>query len=175
MDLIVVDLETTGLDTDVHSILEVAAVNVATGQELYFVPHIKPDQMMLADPEALRINRYYERGVFRKMLKSPADNVQAYRELFGMLKDNRLGGANPRFDADMLVRAAGYAESWHYRLADVCAYVSGALGFDPSDIRGLHDVCVSLSVDTGTEHSALDDARATAACFRAAALGPRSR
>ncbi|DAZ90097.1 DNA polymerase III, alpha subunit, Gram-positive type [Mycobacteroides abscessus subsp. bolletii] len=168
MDLIVVDLETTGLDSDVHSVLEVAAVNVATGQELYFVPHIQSDQMTLADPEALRVNRYYERGVFRKMLKSPADNGPAYRELYDMLKGNRLGGANPRFDADMLVKATGYTESWHYRLADVCAYASGALGLDPSDIRGLHDVCVSLSVDAGTEHSALDDARATAECFRRA-------
>ncbi|DAZ90296.1 3'-5' exonuclease [Mycobacteroides abscessus] len=168
MDLIVVDLETTGLDSVIHRPLEVAAINVTTGEELYFVPFIDSRDMVNADPESLRINRYYERGVFRNMLKSTADNMLHYNHLFTMLRGKRFGGANPRFDAQMLTTAANMPESWHYRLADVCSYTSGALGLDGSDIRGLHDICASLSVEQSEAHSALDDARVTAECFRRA-------
>ena len=55
---------------------------------------------------------------------------------------------------------------WHHRLADLAAYAAGALGIPPNELVGLGDICTRLDVDPGVAHSALDDAKATAECFR---------
>lgn len=172
--LIVVDLETTGLDPQRHTVLEVAAVNVDTGESLYFAPYVTREQLMDADPDALRINRYFERGVYQDALKCHNSNLPRYRELWNMLRGNTLGGANPRFDAAMLVRAANMTEVWHYRLADVSAYVAGATGLHGAAIEGLQGCCERLGVVNDQPHSALGDAEATAKCFRLAMEGAGS-
>ncbi|UUG69752.1 DnaQ-like DNA polymerase III subunit [Mycobacterium phage OmniCritical] len=101
--LIVVDCETTGLHDDA-AILEIAAVNVETGDELAFVPYVSGEQLAKAQPDALRINRYYERAVYREML-SPADTADAFDELATMLKGNTFGGSNPVFDSNLVAQA----------------------------------------------------------------------
>jgi len=167
--LIVVDVESTGLDPKFHVPLEVAAINVDTDEVLSFVPYLSPDKLAQADPEALRINRYFERGVFKQALTHQA-TVDMYSALWEFLRGNTLAGANPRFDAAMLMEAAGngYGEPWHYRLADVSAYVAGALGIYPAELGGLADYCKRLGITNEVEHSALSDAKATAECFRRA-------
>ncbi|OBJ24618.1 3'-5' exonuclease [Mycobacterium sp. 1245801.1] len=173
--LIVVDIESTGLDPKVHVPIEIAAINVDTGQTLIFAPYLTPEQILNVDPEALRINRYYERGVYKTAEKSEVANTNRYISLWNMLRGNTFAGANPRFDADMLVAATNMKPSWNYRLADVSAYVAGALGIYPAEIPGLHDCCERLGVVNDAEHSALGDAKATAECFRIAeAIGRRN-
>lgn len=167
--LIVVDIETTGLMGH-HAILEVAAVYVETGVEMYFVPEVLPEKLGEADGDAMRINRYYERGVYRHML-TDRETQQNYRDLAEFLKGQTFGGSNPRFDADFIGREMANRlnlspEPWHHRLADLSAYAAGALGIPPNELAGLGDICQRLSVDPGIAHSALDDARATAECFR---------
>jgi DNA polymerase III alpha subunit (gram-positive type) len=183
-DLIVVDTETTGLDPDRHWVLEVAAVNVTTGEELYFVPALPQGALDEADGKALKINGYFERSVFAHRLNTDAAN-KYWRQLWSMLAGNTLAGSNPKFDADMMNRSAlwstmpssspGYgvtaeeqlvASPWHHRLADLSAYAAGALYIDPAALPGLDVVCRSLHVTNDNPHSALDDARATAECFR---------
>lgn len=105
--LIVVDTETTGLDPNVHVPVEVAAINVTTGEELRFVPYVSRDQLGAADPRAMQINRYYERGLFAQAC--PFRETKDWDSLWAMLRGNTLAGANPRFDAAMLV--AGYASA----------------------------------------------------------------
>ncbi|PJE23629.1 MAG: hypothetical protein CK431_10255 [Mycobacterium sp.] len=165
--LVVVDIETTGLDPDRHVPIEVAAINVDTGEVLHFVPWLDPMKLADADHDALRINRYFERGAYRTMLDQSTTSQQ-YQRLWEMLRGNTFAGSNPRFDAQMLERATGYVPSWHYRLADVSAYVAGALRIYPANLKGLHDCCASLSVVNDEAHSALADAKATAECFRKA-------
>jgi DNA polymerase-3 subunit epsilon len=168
--LIVVDCETTDLTTDAH-IVEIAAINVTTGEELYFVPYISRHCLADASPEALQINRYYERGVFKDMLDQEATH-DAYLKLQSMLTFNTFGGSNPRFDAQLVERApriggvAPIGAVWHHRLADVSAYACGALGLDPAEPPGLADLCNTLGVTNPDEHSALGDAKATVECFR---------
>lgn len=176
--LIVCDVESTGLDPARHVPVEVAAINMTTGEELRFVPYVSRDQLGAADLRAMQINRYYERGLFAQ--ECPFRETKDWDSLWAMLRGNTLAGANPRFDAAMLV--AGYAsaqragggyiapeESWHFRLADLSAYTAGALGLDPMDLPGLDRCCDLLGVTNEAPHTAMGDARATAACFQALA------
>jgi hypothetical protein len=77
--LVVVDVETTGLADDAV-ILEVAAVNVTTGDEFYFAPHVSQEELVAADMEAMAINRYYERRVWSAR-KNPHDTEIWYGRL----------------------------------------------------------------------------------------------
>ncbi|SKF80263.1 3'-5' exonuclease [Mycobacteroides abscessus] len=179
-DVWVVDLETTGLDRNVHLPVEVAAVNLKTGREIRFVPFITGDELGKADREAMRINMYYEQGLYKDQLDRDT-SIRCYQDVFELLQGQTLAGANPRFDADMLLigyewllqlepRLPGASTRveapWHHRLADVCAYAAGALNIPPDDIPGLAGVCQLLGVTNEAEHTALGDARATVECFR---------
>lgn len=171
--LIVVDVETTGLE-ERHVAIEVAAVNVQTGEELYFVPHVTSTALGAADREALQINRYYERGIWAQMDNLAITTWAHWDQLRVMLLGNTLGGSNPRFDAPKLMRGINHwadrtkhlPEPWHYRLADLSAYAAGALGLPLTELPGLYKVCELLGVKNEEVHSAMGDARATAECFR---------
>ncbi|MDG3012484.1 3'-5' exonuclease [Rhodococcus sp. D2-41] len=172
--LIVVDLETTHLDTSKAVILEVAAINVTTGEELAFVPAVTPEQLAAADPEALAVNRYFERKVFRGALDTQLTTTR-YLQLSKMLSGNTLAGANPRYDAAVLHGALRAwigvdTEPWHFRLADITSITAGALGIDPAHLPGLRRCCDLLGVENLEAHSAYGDALATAECFRALAV-----
>ena len=160
-DVIVVDTETTGLVDPV--VLEIAALNLTTGEEFRVVPHVARGVFVNADPIALSINRYYERRVFEDMLESPDANKNAYEWLGNMLKGNTFAGCNPAFDSPLIAKLIG-GQNYHYRLWDLSAYAAGALHLD--ELPGLHTVCELLGVENDDEHSALGDARATAECFR---------
>lgn len=182
-DLIVVDVETTGLYVDRHVVIEVAAINARTGDALYFVPNLHPYDLGCASADALRINRYFERGVFKDEL-SPPETRNKYEQLWDMLRGNTFGGANARFDADMLrhgygrlagtrethgpgnLRYAAAEEPWSYRLADLGSYAAGVLGEDPAEPLSLSEVCRRVGIERDEAHTALADARAAAECFR---------
>lgn len=170
--LIVVDTETTGLDINKHVVLEIAAIDTVTGEEFHFVPYVTRASLSGADPIALATNRYYERKVFEQEL-TREDTLEHAHKLIEMLQGNTLGGPNPTFDAAMLTKFFGtfvgseVATPWHHRLADLAAYAAGALGLAPADLPGLHRVLEELDIINEDEHSALGDARATAAAFAA--------
>jgi DNA polymerase-3 subunit epsilon len=165
-ELIVVDVETTGLDPRRHAVVEVAAVNVATGEHLHFIPRLPSTAGI--NFEALRINGYVTRRLYDEQLDDFATST-AYEELFEWLEGNTLAGANPAFDAAFLTVAAAdhcIAPGWHFRLADLAAYAAPLLGLAPTELPGLNTVCDRLNVINTGPHTALGDAIATAECFR---------
>lgn len=180
--LIIVDTETTGLDLDTHWVLEVAAINVTTREEMYFVPALPERALGTADGKALKINGYFSRAVYAHRLDRDAAD-KYWRQLWDWLAGNTLAGSNPTFDAAMLNKAALWstqqsayngpkqlvASPWHHRLADLSAYAAGALGIDPTHLPGLDAVCERLSIENESPHSAIGDARATMDCFVALA------
>lgn len=166
-DLIVVDIETTSLDTEKALVLEVAAINMTTGEELYFVPALPTGWMAKADPVSLAVNRYFERRLFDEELDEAPTHAR-YAKLVEMLQGNTFGGSNPRFDAailDRILDGYNYATPWHHRLADLAAYTAGSIWLEPTDLPGLDRCCGLLDVENEAPHSALGDARATAKCF----------
>jgi DNA polymerase III epsilon subunit-like protein len=126
--LVFVDIETTGLGHDQHEIVELAwaltdgPVNV-----------VRPRHTLRgADPVALRVNRYHERGLGDPDTWSTPDEVSQF------LLDARgatLVAANPHFDASFLAAHFGHAP-WHYRLFDIQVYAAAVFDWDtPPSLR----------------------------------------
>ncbi|AYR01228.1 DnaE-like DNA polymerase III [Mycobacterium phage KiSi] len=170
--LIVVDLETTGLH-DEAAPLEVALLNVDTGESMTFVPHVTYGQMEQAQQIALEVNGYFERKLWRDMLTEQQTAV-AWSEVQDWLRGNTFAGSNPAFDSAIVARqlvshGATPAETvgrvWHHRLADLAAYAAGKLDVDPAALQGLDDVAERLAVPVAARHTAIGDVLATGLCF----------
>ena len=137
--LVSVDVETTGLDLDRHVVVEVAAVDVASGEVFEFVQPLTVEDLAAADPAAFAVNRYFERRVFARSTSS-----LGWVDLADFLAGATICGANVRFDAAMLRKAFGVLdldEPWHYRLLDLGSYAAGVLGSDPAAPMGLAATC----------------------------------
>ncbi|ASR85260.1 DNA polymerase exonuclease subunit [Mycobacterium phage SirPhilip] len=168
--LIVVDLETTGLDYDTAAPVEVALLNVDTGESLRFVPYVSLAQLKVADQAAMEINGYYERALWREALTEQQTAV-AWSEVQDWLRGNTFAGSNPAFDSTIVARQLvtfsmpfsplTVGRVWHHRLADLAAYAAGKLNWLPTELQGLDGVAERLAVPLIDRHSAIGDAFAT--------------
>lgn len=165
MNVIVIDVETTGLDTETAQIIEVAAMDLRDpDKRMYFVPNLN-FIVPVTDGPGLQVNRYFERGAWRAML-SESETHDRYLELWEMLEGNTIAGSNPRFDANVLARKfrmMGLDEPWHHRLFDVSAYAAGVFGTD--SMYGLAGLCDEFGINTSKEHSAMGDVENTRECI----------
>jgi DNA polymerase III epsilon subunit-like protein len=122
------DVESTGLDPFLHDPWEVAVVLRVDGQDEEHVFRIEPD-LTNADPEALRINRFYERTADPEWVWD--DRETAARRLHILLDGAVLVGSNVAFDAEMLTHLFGrYFDNprpWHYRTLDIVTLAAGSL------------------------------------------------
>jgi DNA polymerase-3 subunit epsilon len=163
--LIFVDVETTGLDPYVHETVEVGWYDFATGASGQFIPR---HTLANATPQALKVNRYYERYAGKAQ-----DDGSQVKALYDTLLKARLAGANVRFDAGFLSRlfaAYGFRqEPWHFRLLDVQAFAAGVMGTMDAEILGLPDLAVMFGVpiNKDVQHSALADVLTTVDVYRA--------
>lgn len=169
-EIIVVDVETSGLDVDRHTTVEVAWWHLGTGQRGRFIPpHNVSTTLANADIEALQINRYIDR-----IAAFPQDHLgDDATELAELLHDATLAGSNPAFDARFLTAMYTHYDNlelvgvprWHHRLLDLSAYAAGVLGIPPTELPGLATVCELLGVTNPAPHTAEGDVTATGQCF----------
>ncbi len=175
MTLVFLDTETTGLDREHHRIWEIGAVVRTDHDDVDYQWMIRPE-LRGADPNGLRIGRYYERmGRVRSSypvgsgwrIEHP-EEIGAYTsdqiatELALLLDGVTLVGAVPDFDAEMLrrfLRRNGQAATWHYHLVDVETLAAGALRQAPP--WGFDDLLAKFGLvyDEADRHTALGDAR----------------
>jgi DNA polymerase III epsilon subunit-like protein len=187
-----VDVETTGLDPDRHEVYEVALITDDNGQRTEYRWWIEDVELRTADPDALRISRYYQRY--------PTAGTERYQEgvvlsatsvaalVAKVTAGRHLVGAVPSLDAAFLtrlLRRAGYAPAWHYHLVDVEALVAGWLAaaagefpdirsdLDPTPPWNSRELALALRVehDPDAQHTALGDARWAAAIYDAVMMG----
>lgn len=162
-DIVVVDVETNGLDYDVHVPVEVAWWNMNTGARGSFVPrHDVSYVLATASIEALQINRYVDR-----LATAEQDTGGGKTAMMGQLRGATLAGSNPRFDAHMIRKLlpTETEDPWHYRLLDVGAYGAGVLRLAPYEgIPGLWELAQRLELTHLLEtnaHEAWTDVTAT--------------
>lgn len=166
--LVIADCETTGLDWEKHVPVEAAWEHRGTGERgLFIPPHTRRD-MAYADPAALRINQYYERGL-DDQVRWDKDGSEIGR-LHRMLVKNSMVGSNPSFDASMLApmfRRWGLAPNpWHYVTLDIGTYAAGVFGLPIGDRFTLPALCDRVGVPRG-DHTAEGDVTATGLCLDA--------
>lgn len=122
-DFLYLDIETTGLDVLVHQPIEVSwALNDEEPTTI-----VLPHTLDLADPEALEINHYWDRGLNDITKWAGEDQIA---ELEAALEDAHIAGSNPGFDTSFL-HQYGF-RGWYYRLMDVPLWVAGRLNLPES-------------------------------------------
>lgn len=169
MGVVFVDTETTGLDPNRHTLWEVAIIEGES--EFLFQRELTPQELADADPQALWVNRYYQRQ------RSVLDRRDMAKMIAEALAGKVLAGIGPWFDARFLqsfLRRNGQALVIDHRLVDCKTLAVGALLNDgvtrsaeereardrlqepPFETR---DVATALGIDRGEAHTALADAR----------------
>ncbi|WP_206474706.1 3'-5' exonuclease [Dietzia sp. KRD202] len=168
--VIVVDVETSGLNPEQHSVLEVAAVplNTSDGDGMTFAPALPADWLGEASFDALSLNKYFERRLWQAEL-SEADTEGCLYDLAELLDGAIFAGSNPAFDVAFLrplfEQYGVRFPQIHHRLLDLAPYAAGALGIG-TDLPGLARVCELLHIPHPDAHTALGDAQVTVEAFR---------
>jgi len=156
-DLVFLDTETTGLDSALHEVWEIAWAINAGPIDSRVVPH----SIKTADPKALELNGYWHRG--EGYVSHRADHT-----LRAILDGSTIVGANPAFDTAFL-RARWGVSPWHHRLIDVESMALTVLGYERP--KGLHGLAADLR-DRGhdipaPDHTAAADVATTRAVYKA--------
>lgn len=166
-----IDIETSGLDSEVHEILEVGVIlreedGRETSHEFWLAATLDH-----ADPKALEVNDYYARLDERRRAGLEFDSPEKVAEAIGALTYHAVWlGANPSFDlrfVQPLLRKYGVPSKWHYTPVDVKALMAGALGLQPPWTTD--DLALRIGVDPADykRHGALVDCRYVLDCYDA--------
>lgn len=195
--LVILDVETTGLDPEKHSMWEVGLIHrTPDGHETEHLWQIKLAKWEIddADPKAFEVNRFHERYAFAddsrhqvgEMLHPcgvphPMTRDELRTTLMALLTGAVLVGSNPTFDAAFL-RNFLDAAPWYHHTVDIATlaagYAFGALDTtrcpESEAVPALPFRSYDMSRAVGVEppsgdaaHTALGDARWAAAVFDA--------
>ena len=153
------DIETTGLDPYNDEIVEIAYLREYADPEALLKCNfsLEIDEKQ-ANPEALKINRYWERKP--DLLDIRMANSAAAYKLVVDLKDHIIVGNNPTFDLTFLtqfLRKWGWKPTWHYRPLDVGSMAQGRL--QARGVLPTAEIANTFNVPLPqNQHSALADA-----------------
>ncbi|MFC0314508.1 hypothetical protein ACFQNE_01945 [Gordonia phosphorivorans] len=186
---VVIDVETSRLTGPGRLMVEAALLvldeTLTVTERLSFVPYHDVASMVLdADPEALAVNRYFERRLFSDILPSAESLAVAERLRYDVLAGATLVGANTAFDQSVLwdwLRSNTWPATrgtdstpdsdpdqppWHFRLWDVQAATAALHGL--ATPPSLSECCDLWGFDRNPDlaHTALGDAEITAQVFK---------
>lgn len=157
-DLVFIDSETTGLDSDFNEAIEWAAIRVSkNGQETTFEARVKPTYPERFHPKAMEVNGYTKEGWETTPLES---SVAA-----GMAKICQgaiLVGHNVPFDEGFLrafLKKHGLEPTWHYHKLDTMALAWPLVGSGEISGLSLSNLCAWANTTQPTPHRAMADAR----------------
>lgn len=163
MDIAFVDVETTGLDPQVHEVIEIGVIRVEPIALRILASHevkIRPTRLEVAEPSALAINGYSDEA-----WSDAVELDEGLRQIAPFLEDTMLAGHNVvSFDEPFLWKAfacAGLAPpATDYHRLDTASL--GWLAADPDGGSvSLRAVCEALGIDRPVAHRALADAVAS--------------
>ncbi len=167
-DLVFVDTETTGLDANLHEVIEIAFVRVKqewiSGEKTKFTilnewsAKMKPEHIETADPKAFLVNGYTP--------SEWADSISA-EDAFKQFSEKTDGAImvahNVAFDSgfiDKYFNKFGIKNKMHYCRLDTISMAYVCLG-NNQEINGysLPELCSYFEIPNEGAHSALPDAR----------------
>lgn len=166
-NLVFVDIETTGLNPELHEITEIGAL-VVEPKNFRIVKEysakVRPEKIGSADPEALELTGYSE-----KSWREARSLDEVLREFNEISPGGILIGYNFTFDWSFLERAflkCKITPNFDYHRIDVMSIAYFKILDDPEakELR-LSRMCERFGIRRGREHSALEDARATYKLF----------
>ncbi|NUO71627.1 MAG: oligoribonuclease [Frateuria sp.] len=159
-NLIWIDLEMTGLDTDTDSILEIATI--VTDRDLHVLAEgpvfaVRHELDRLESMDSWNRNQHRKSGLWQQVLESTTDHTQAEQATLDFLKDWTPAGKSPMCgnsicqDRRFLHRQMPRLERhFHYRNLDVSTLKELARRWSPAVARGL---------SKESAHTALSDIR----------------
>lgn len=164
--IVIVDIETTGLEFSLHQVTEIAWKRLDTGEEGCLIPFHTLDN---ADPEALEISKYWER-LQGKPFASHEDIYKLWLLLGGDGKKTTFAGVNPRFDAMFLGQLFRKEQltppnPWKSRLLDLGAMGYALLPVPEGHVPSLSELTQMFEIENIKPHSAESDVQATAAIY----------
>jgi DNA polymerase III epsilon subunit-like protein len=168
IDFVFGDTETTGRRPGYHELLEIGAVRLTNKlvEVRYFERKCKPEAIHLADPEALKVNRYSE----LEWRHAVALRV-ALLDYIALL-DNRpyiFVGHSPHFDLDFL-RAAFAKEAIKFPeprfVIDLASMLWPLFQKGLLDKMSLDTACARYGIENTGHHRALPDARRGLALYK---------
>lgn len=163
--MIVIDLETTGLNPKKHQMVSLGAVDYKTGQTFYDDCRIYSSDEI--DPEALKVNGFTEDWVRDKHLMTPKQLFDRFL-LWSGSRSNMLAGCVVDFDISFLKKVHNKAyPNWdfpfNYRSIDLHSVAYQVLGRSLS----LHEICDILGIEPEPEiHNALTGATKAYECLK---------
>lgn len=167
-DLVVFDLETSGLDPRVHEVLEVGAIRVAPDLQTergVFERRFRLERPGDADPAALAVC-----GYSLERWRDAVDRATGLRELAAFSQGALLAGFNVAFDWGFLnfaFRRAQVVPRIDYHLFDVFSVAFERTAGEDGGYT-LRTFCRRFNVPApGEPHHALEDARAALELLRA--------
>jgi DNA polymerase-3 subunit epsilon len=165
--LVFLDTEFTNLDPRLGDLLEAAwAVNHEPIQATVFDHSLEH-----ADPEALRINRYYERGLDRFAI-APGQTTYGItdpqRRLIRDLSGSTIVAENYGIDVAKLLGKLGF-EPWHYRKIELSSVAMTVFDLDRPEGQAktaarLRDLGYDIPE---ADHTAEADVECLRACYKA--------
>ena len=151
--LVFIDIETTGLISGYHEIIEVAVI----GDGFTYHKKVKPLRLELADSRALAINGYTS----REWRTAEEPNVIA-EQLATILKGCTIVGHNPNFDMEFieeLLEKYGAKTHYDYRFIDTITLAYEHLSPCGLESFSLDSCRRFFGWDTAFSHTALQDAQ----------------
>lgn len=161
-NLAFVDLETTGLNSLKHEIIEIGCIITTPELELVeeFELKVKAERLEDADPVSLKINQY-DAHAWQDAI-SLEEAIKIFTE---KTKDCVMVGQNVPFDAGFLEGAfykTGIPNTMDHHTIDTVSIAWTKLSKEENLKNfSLHELCSYLGIKNDRPHTALSDAKAT--------------
>lgn len=154
-DIVFLDLETTGLDPQRHTITEMGPID-PDGREREIWISLNATELRDADAIALQINHYYERRQYHSSFQRQLGDASRAHQVVSNTPEHRvtwavaltaqldgviLAGNNVKFDQAFLeawLRRHGACPTWDYHVLDVPTYAAAVLNERRKDIIRQH-------------------------------------
>lgn len=163
-DLVFLDIETTGLDVETDTIIEIGAVKISDGREKDFHRLIRTDRHI---PEAVRSLT----GITDEMLKDGSTLEDSLLELTSFIKGTVLVGYNLSFDIKFLNYALEKMslEAIHSKSVDLLYEAKRKNSFQEN--YKFETTLRTYGVDQAIPHRALEDAKLMYKLYQKMSIG----